>query len=259
MESRTSASPSFRFTREQALMAVFLLAVALASWLVTFLQLGPMMMDMSAFSFDVVPLVLFTVSWTVGMVAMMFPTSVPMMLMFIHTGKTATAEIRAGGGPTLTKAVLFIAAYIAMWVTVGIMFYVALAAASRSLLLSSFFDLLMSPIGVGLALLIVGFYQLSPIKGECLDRCHPTSFLFKHYSGGRVGAAKMGIVYAKYCVGCCWVMMLFLLLIGAMGPLWMVLFTSLIFAERAIIHTRWPSKIIGLAFLAAGTIRLVTP
>jgi predicted metal-binding membrane protein len=240
-------------------MAIILLAVALASWWVTFLQFGPMMMmDMSAFSLDVVPLSLFTVSWTVGMVAMMFPTSVPMMLMFIRIGKTATAEIRAGGGPTLTKAILFIASYIAMWVAVGVLFYFALGAASRFFQLSSFFDLLMSPIGVGLALLIVGLYQLSPIKGECLDRCHPTSFLFKHYSGGRVGAAKMGIVYAKYCVGCCWVMMLFLLLIGAMGPLWMVLFTSLIFLERAIVHGRWLPRIIGLAFLTAGTIRLVT-
>ncbi len=255
MAPRITALPS-RFTPEQLIVVGSLLVAALASWLLSFLQLGPMM-NMTAFPINPVSLTVFASSWTVGMVAMMFPTSVPMMLVFFNVAKAATPEIRAGGGPTMTKAALFITSYIAIWGSFGVLVYLALAASSNFLQLEAFFEGLMSPLGASLALLIVGFYQLSPIKGECLDRCHPTNFLFKYYRGGRIGAAVMGILYAKYCVGCCWVMMIFLLLIGAMGPLWMVLFASIIFTERALVHGPWPSRLIGLIFLSAGIIRLL--
>lgn len=232
--------------------------VALASWSATFLQLGPMM-DTSNFQLDPIVLTLFASSWTIGMVAMMFPTAVPMMLIFLHVAKSATPEIRAGGGPTMSKAALFILCYIAVWGGFGVLFYLGLSIVSGLPPLRGFLGTVSSPLGMGLALLIVGFYQLSPLKGECLDRCHPTNFLFKYYSGGRLGAAKMGIRYAEYCVGCCWVMMIFLLLVGAMGPLWMVLFATPIFLERAIVHKRWPSRLIGLLFMSAGVLRLLSP
>lgn len=243
-----------RLSREQSIIAGSLLTIALASWWYTFTQSTTMMMDSTAYQLDLVGLTLFASSWSVGMVAMMFPTVVPMMLLFFHVGRTSRQEVRAGGGPNLTKASLFIGTYIAIWIGVGAIFYVALAAASGFLSLDWFFNTLMSPIGVGASMVIVGIYQLSPIKSTCLDRCHPTSFLFKYYRGGATGAAKMGLLYAKYCVGCCWVMMLFLLLIGAMGAFWMALFAALIFAERVIVHRNWPSRIIGSLFLLAGLV-----
>ena len=234
-----------------------LLVLALLAWAASFLQSDTMMMDMAMFQLDLPALALFASTWTVGMVAMMFPTAVPMMMLFLSVGRKATVEIKAGGGPTLTKAALFIASYIAVWALVGILFYALLASLAGLPNLGGFLDAIASPVGVGVALLLVGVYQLSPVKGECLDRCHPTNFLFKYYRGGRLGAAEMGILYAKYCVGCCWVMMLFLLLVGAMGPLWMVVFAALIFMERAVMHGRWPPKLIGVAFLSLGAARLL--
>ena len=179
-----------------------------------------------------------------------------MMLMLVRVGRTSTPEIRSGGGPTLLKALLFITAYIVVWAGVGLLFYITLTGLSHMLQLGYFFDLLMSPTGTGVAFLIVGLYQLSPIKGECAERCHPTNFIFKYYRGGALGALEMGTFYAKFCVGCCWVMMLFLLLIAAMGPVWMVFFTLLIFLERAIVHGRWPSRLLGILFLALGLLFL---
>lgn len=242
----------FRLEAEQYFMVGALLSIAFASWWVTFSQMGSMMLDMASLPLNLTSLAVFSSSWTVGMVAMMFPTAVPMMLMLLRVGKTSTPEIRAGGGPTLFKASLFIVSYITIWGAVGVLFYVALSGFSQLLQLGYLFEFLMSPTGTGIAFLIVGLYQLSPLKGECAERCHPTSFFFKYYRGGRIGAVQMGALYAKYCVGCCWVMMLFLLVIAAMGPLWMVFFTFLIFLELAIVGGRWPSKLLGIFFLALG-------
>jgi hypothetical protein len=47
------------------------------------------------------------------------------MLMFLHVGKASTPEIRAGGGPTVTKAVLFIGTYIALCAAVGVLIYLS--------------------------------------------------------------------------------------------------------------------------------------
>lgn len=254
----STSGPIPRLTPEQLFVAGSLLVVALVSWWITVVQQSTMM-DSGMFSLEPIALILFVSSWTIGMVAMMFPTTVPMMLMFFHVGRAATPEIRAGGGPTVTKAALFIASYIALWAAVGVLIYLAIGAANAIFPASALSELVSSPLGIGMASLIVGFYQLSPIKGECLDKCHPTNFLFKYYRGGRVGAVKMGILYAKYCVGCCWVMMVFLLLVATMGVLWMAVFAGLIFIERAIVHGKWPSRLIGIAFLSAGGIRLIIP
>lgn len=247
-----------RLTSEQLAVALGLLTVASVSWWLSFGQQTGMM-SMAAFPPDPIELTLFASSWTIGMIAMMFPTTIPMMLLFLHVGKAATPEIRAGGGPTMTKAGLFIGSYLFVWVMVGVIIYLALGVVSSFFPTGALTGAITSSLGIGLALLIVGFYQLSPLKGECLDRCHPTNFLFKYYRGGLVGAMKMGVLYAKYCVGCCWVMMVFLLLVATMGVLWMAVFAGLIFIERAVVHGRWPSRLIGIGFLAAGGIRLIIP
>jgi predicted metal-binding membrane protein len=107
-------------------------------------------------------------------------------------------------------------------------------------------------LGLGVALTVVALYQLSPVKGECLARCHPSSFLFRSYRGGISGSFWMGLDYAKYCVGCCWVMMVFLLVSASMGLPWMVAFTAIIFAERNLPSRSWVPKAFGVGFLLAG-------
>jgi predicted metal-binding membrane protein len=208
-------------------------------------------MTMPSLPIDYVGLSLFTISWTLGMVAMMFPTAMPMMLMIIHVGRTSSEDIRAGGGPTAAKAVIFILSYISFWAGLGVVMYIGLAF-GLSVLTPQAPGVIGSTLGLGIALLIVGIYQLSPLKVECLNRCHPTSFLFKYYRGGTAGAARMGAIYAKYCIGCCWVMMVFLLLIGSMGILWMGAFAGIIFVERVLVSSRWTPRILGVGFLASG-------
>ncbi len=224
--------------------------LALLAWIFTVFNVGPMV-GSPMFPVNYASLSLFTAAWTVSMVAMMFPTAVPMLLMFLHVGKSTNREVREGGGPTPGKAILFVATYIGAWVGTGVLFYVgaALVLSQLPLGVNLFIG---TTLGLGVALIVVAVYQLSPVKGECLARCHPNSFLFRFYRGGVSGSFWMGLDYAKYCVGCCWVMMVFLLVSASMGLVWMVAFTGIIFAERNLPFRSWVPKAFGVGFLLAG-------
>jgi predicted metal-binding membrane protein len=225
-------------------------ALAMLAWTLTVFNIGPMF-GTPTLPLNYAALSLFAASWTVSMVAMMFPTAVPMLLMFLHVGRRTNREVREGGGPTPGKAILFVATYIGAWLAAGILFYVGAAVLlSRLPLAVNLF--IGTTFGLGVALIMVAAYQLSPIKGECLDRCHPNSFLFRFYRSGVSGSFLMGLDYAKYCVGCCWMMMLFLLVSASMGLAWMVAFTAIIFAERNLTFRSWVPKAFGVGFLLAG-------
>ena len=229
-------------------MAGAIAALALLAWATTVLNMGPMV-GMPTLPLNYAALSLFAAAWTVSMVAMMFPTAVPMLLVFLHVGRSTNKEIREGGGPAPGKAMLFVATYIGTWVAAGVLFYVGAALVLGRLPLAA--NLFVGST-LGVALIAVAGYQLSPIKGECLARCHPTSFLFRSYKGGVSGSFWMGLDYAKYCVGCCWVMMLFLLVSASMGLAWMVAFTAIIFAERNLPLRSWVPKLFGVGFLIVG-------
>ena len=235
---------------ERTFVGIIVLSLATLSWSLTILNVGPVvgMPTLPIATFDVL---LFLVVWTVGMIAMMFPTSVPMLLMYLHVGKSSTGEVRAGGGPTPTKALIFVGTYISLWVGMGLLFYVAMAYI-LAFLPTDASIFVGSSLGLGLGLILVAAYQLSPIKSTCLSRCHPSSFLFQHYKGGVSGSALMGVDYAKYCIGCCWVMMAFLMVSASMGIGWMAAFAGIIFVERAFPIKNWMPRLFGLGFLAAG-------
>lgn len=234
----------------KAVVGTSILALALISWTLIVLNVGPMM-GMPSLPLDLGMLAVFVLTWTIGMVAMMFPTAVPMLLMFFHVGKTASKEVREGGGPSPIKAFLFVGTYIGFWIATGVAFYLGLALVF-SMFSSDAGLFIGSTLGIGIGLILVAAYQLSPIKGECLSRCHPSSFLFKYYEGGLPGSVRMGASYAKYCIGCCWVMMAFLMVSASMGVAWMAGFAGIIFVERTFPIREWMPKLFGLGFLVAG-------
>ncbi|QQG48987.1 MAG: DUF2182 domain-containing protein [archaeon] len=231
-------------------------AFALTAWVLTVLNIG-LMMGTPSLPIDIATLLIFVSAWTVGMVAMMFPTAMPMLMMLLHVGRTSKPDVKAGGGPNAASAVTFVGTYLGIWVATGAGFFVG-AAILFGLLPLSATVFIATPVGIGLALLVVAAYQLSPVKGECLFRCHPTSFLFKYYRGGIKGSVRMGYEYAKYCVGCCWVMMVFLLVSASMGLVWMAGFAAVIFAERTLPLNKWVPRLFGLGFLAAGSVLILT-
>ena len=151
------------------------------------------------------------VMWTVMMAAMMLPSAAPMVLCFAELNRR-----RAEG----TRTVVFLAAYLALWIAFGgaatvlqwalqTMGWITPMIVSRSAALSA-----------GL-LVVAGVFQFSPLKQSCLRACRsPLGFLISDWRDGISGAWRMGMRHGLNCLGCCWALMALLIVGGAMNFLW---------------------------------------
>ena len=76
-----------------------------------------------------------------------------------------------------------------------------------------------------------------------------------HHGGFRSdvrGCLRLGLSHGAYCVGCCWVLMALLFVVGVMNVLWIALLALLVLLEKL---TPWGKRIAraaGIACLAAG-------
>lgn len=121
--------------------------------------------------------------WAVMMLGMMLPGAAPTIALFAaidrrrRTGGTAPAMIAAFG-----------AGYLAVWAGFSLT-----AVLLDSALLLTMAQALASPLPAGALLILVGLYQLTPLKRACLTRCRsPLGFLLAigaPASGGRSGSA----------------------------------------------------------------------
>lgn len=119
--------------------------------------------------------------------------------------------------------------------------------------------------GVAAAMcLLVGAYQLSPIKEACLDQCSsPAGFFLSRWRSGIRGAARMGAEHGLHCLGCCWGLMALALVVGAMHLGWMALLMALMLGEIFLPWGRniarvsgWVLVALGCALLAQATTQL---
>ena len=102
-------------------------------------------------------------------------------------------------------------------------------------------------------LIAAGTYQMTRAKDVCLSGCQsPMSFVMLHWRSGRRGAFRMGTRHALYCLGCCWLFMLVLFVVGAMSLVWMGAISAVIFAEK--VGTRQPlfSRVVGAVLIGLG-------
>ena len=109
----------------------------------------------------------------------------------------------------------------------------------------------------GAVLVAAGVYQFTGWKRFCLRHCRtPMDFISTHFRAGRVGALRMGLSHALYCLGCCWLLMLIWFVAGAMSVLWMGVFAAFILAEKVWSRGEWLSRFMGAASVAAGAVWL---
>jgi predicted metal-binding membrane protein len=179
----------------------------------------------------------FMVIWMVGMVAMMFPAMVPVMSFYsrlVTKGESRPNLSRFAGPP------IFLSGYLSLYLVLGVALFAAVYAAFQlsSLLpwLSSF-----SVAGVSAVLFVTGIWQLSPLKEKMLGKCvSPMGFFMTHAKKGLSGAFRMGAEHGIYCVGCCWLYMLVMLVVAAMSLVSMALLSGLIIVEKAFVgKTSW--------------------
>jgi predicted metal-binding membrane protein len=67
----------------------------------------------------------------------------------------------------------------------------------------------------------------------------------------------MGFSHGLYCLGCCWILMALLFVVGAMNLVWVAALTAVVLVEKLFPAGPWVARILGLLLVAYG-VRLLT-
>jgi predicted metal-binding membrane protein len=187
--------------------------------------------------------------WVVMMAAMMFPSIAPMVLMHvrIQEGKRERGQAVAVG-----TTPLFVAGYLVTWATAGLLGY-GLFQLGDAISGDAFAWDNGGPYLAGGIITAAAVYQLTPLKDVCLRHCRsPFMFLMKHWSPGRLGALRMGVIHGSWCVGCCWMLMAALFALGVMSLGWMAFIAALIAIEKLLPWKALANRGIAVLLLVLG-------
>jgi predicted metal-binding membrane protein len=182
--------------------------------------------------------------WWTMMIGMMVPSAAPMVLLF---GNVQRRQL-AAESPKLRVA-LFTAGYLAAWGAFSALAAGAQIALTRLALLAPMELTVATWLGA-LLVALAGVYQLTPLKNVCLRRCRsPAEFLSSHWRRGSGGAFRMGVEHGLYCVGCCWLLMGLLFVVGVMNLLWVAAIAAFVLIEKLVPHGETTAEIGGVALL----------
>jgi predicted metal-binding membrane protein len=183
--------------------------------------------------------------WWTMMIGMMVPSAAPMILLF---GSVQRRQL-AAESPKL-RVTLFTAGYLVIWGAFSLLAAGAQIVLTRLALLAPVDLTVTAWLGVGLVAL-AGIYQLTPLKHACLRRCRsPAEFLSSHWRRGNDGAFRMGVEHGLYCVGCCWLLMGLLFVVGIMNLVWVAVIAAFVLIEKVVPQGETTAKINGIALLA---------
>jgi predicted metal-binding membrane protein len=193
-------------------------------------------------------LLVFLAGWLLMIVAMMLPTSLPLIAMF----QTITRQHRQ----RRQIIALLIVGYLAVWLVSGVVMHAGYAAWYALVARTSWLRANAWSIGASIVLL-AGVYQLTPLKYYCLDRCRsPLSFIAAHWRGGsaRLQALQLGLHHGLFCVGCCWSIMLLMFVVGSSNLGWMLALGAVMAIEKNVPWGRRISAPLGGVLLTWGLI-----
>ena len=273
----------------QKIIVLTLVSTSALAWVMSKDQ--PDMMK-AMVTYDSIAIALFTVSWTTGMAAMMFPAISPMVLLYnrliknndnnadsISNGKdkqvlSSTSIVIEGKNDNATsdnetvdkqqpfsyyfiKMILFVGSYLAIWALTGLVLLLAWSVPMNSFVVMGI-ERKQLDIIYGILLIIAGAYQFSPLKTVCIGYCEsPLSFFMRRWRSGTIGALKMGTYHGLYCLGCCWPYFLLMIALGWMNLLWMGLFACIIFGEKMWSKGIWIARIAGIGLMTLGLIAII--
>ena len=202
----------------------------------------PAMLQWSAVEF-----VFMLVMWAVMMFAMMLP-SVTLTVMIYGRVR----EKRQAADRPFAPTGAFVSGYLLAWVG----FSLAATIANWWLHTEGAMTSMMgrvAPVAGGVLLIGAGLFQFTPLKDACLEHCRsPMSFLMRHWREGISGAMVMGLHHGAYCLGCCWMLMLLLFVLGVMNLPWVALLTIVVLAEKTLPYGHMLSRALGLVLMGWG-------
>ncbi len=219
---------TYPFARERNLILLLLLILAAAAWITLAWQ--SVMSNKQAMGIMAgMNGPMFIAIWIVMMVAIMFPTAAPMILIFARV----YTEKRSHGQP-FVPTWIFVSSYLLVWTLFGVLAYVVALGAEELGNRSMWIMDNAARFGGGV-LILAGLYQFSPLKHSCLSKCRtPMNFIFSRWREGYGGSFRMGLEHGFYCLGCCWLLFIILFPLGMMNVVAMAVITFLIFAEKSL-------------------------
>ena len=173
--------------------------------------------------------------WWTMMIAMMTPSAAPTILLYARVHRHALVR---GHAPAIHAPTgMFAAGYFLVW----LVFSIVAAALYQALQNAGIISTMTMGSQVrwvsGTALVVTGLYQLSPLKNACLSHCRaPAAFLARHWRPRAIGALRLGVMHGTYCIGCCWIAALSLLVL----------------AEKVLAAGRWVGRGAGIVLVAWG-------
>jgi predicted metal-binding membrane protein len=186
--------------------------------------------------------------WLAMMVAMMLPSSLPMLLLY-RRAAAFRGESRLG---LLTFAVG--TGYFLVWTLFGVLAYLGGTAISRLVMTWLALSRIV-PVAAGGALVLAGIYQLTPWKSACLKHCRdPLLLVAHHLHGGWRGALRLGIHHGVFCAACCWGLMLIQLVLGVMSLAVMAVVAVLIALEKVLAKGEVVARLTGYGAVLGGLV-----
>ena len=181
--------------------------------------------------------------WATMMVAMMLPSAAPMVLLY------TTIERRRRQVSPFAATATFVAAYLVVWGAFSIVATCLQWMLDHWALLSPMMATT-NGLVAGAVLIAAGVYQVTPLKQACLRSCQsPLEFISDNWSGGPF---RMGLRHGTYCVGCCWMIMLLLFVVGIMNLFWVAIISAFVLAEKAMPRGQWLRYGVGAALVIWG-------
>jgi predicted metal-binding membrane protein len=235
--------------RDRAILWVALLALSGTAWLTLWLLEGSPYGRFLHHDAPVGPApvgaLLFALGWTLMIVAMMLPSSIPLVATFAAiTGRRRRPRL---------LLVLLLAGYLVVWAGFGLAAWIAdrgiHAAVESQPWLAAYPQLIIAG-----TLLVAGLWQFSPWRDRCLDACRsPLGFVMNRWRGTseRREALAMGIAHGAFCVGCCWSIMLVMFGVGLGSLAAMLALGGLTAIEKNLPWGRRLAQPVGVALILA--------
>lgn len=238
--------------RDRAILTGSLVAIAGLAWLTLWLwdgsPYGSYLGHESIGGLDTsvaISAAAFTLGWTLMIVAMMLPSSVPLVVTF-------AALVARRARPARLVALLLLG-YLVVWAAFGL----AAWAADRGVhaAVDGFPWLATHPqLILGATLLVAGLWQFSPLRDRCLDECRsPLGFVLNRWRGvsERREAVLMGVAHGAFCVGCCWSLMLVMFGVGIGSLTAMLVLGGLTAVEKNLPQGRRLTRPLGVMLIVA--------
>ena len=190
-------------------------------------------------------LALFVGGWTLMTVAMMLPTSMPLVAFFRTLVRKRADRV--------SLVVLLVLGYVGVWVAFAGLVHIGDLGIHTAVERVGWLHENAWVIAAS-TFTFAGVYQFSSLKYRCLDKCRsPVSFVMQNWRGQeRWDALRLGVRHGVFCLGCCWALMLLLFAVGVGSIGWMLVLAAVMATEKNASWGRRLSGPLGIVLVGGG-------